>query len=541
MSSASVDQTPMLHLRAAAALLLLLVALFCVLLTLVLTESMVAGAAVVFLFAVVGVLLLVFGFAGAIALAAVLCAFLLMARFDEGWALPVDHIIKIKLTHLITTGCVFALGLASIGRAFGGAIGTTPVVGRAQRRLALGLCLFALFALVMNHLYDSTVPHREINGELLALIAVLVPVAFVWQLPHSRLSKGRALLALRALILLGGLAGLIMGMFGLLPGAVLGALGWSGATGGTIDLVRGRLPLGHPNTVAAVMLLLLPPAVVLGLNDRNLLWRPIYLACVLSMFGGTLFALSRAALMVMLLSVGATVAYLFFTQKQYRVLMFFLLSGILVVFVGITAFLFSTMDFSRFWSRGYAESASVERRYESLVAALAVWRDHPLLGVSPDAVYTRLDLRPDWEPPTSDIASPIVYYRGMPSAETPHNMYLTAFAELGTPGAFLFFLLILSTLLQLYGAQARLADTGQRRIIVGFMLGLGSFMLMGMFEALLMTSLRAATIFWVFAGLSLRYAALSAPEFRPRDVLNGVPADVPGAVAPPVPLAESRT
>ena len=512
MSSVSPLQSSMLHARAAAAMTLLAGACFAVILTLAFTESPLAATALAFLLGALGMLTLVLGYTGAVAMGAVLSAFLLMARYDEGWALPVDPIIKLKISYLVTTGCAFALVAGAAVRPVFGLAGNRPVEGRAQRRLAHVLFGFALIALALNHATDTTVPLRNFKGEILALLAILIPLTFVWLIPRSPIAMGRALLCLRAIILLGGLAGLIMGMFGLLPVAVLNLLGWSTTTGGTADLVRGRLPLGHPNTVSAIMLLLLPPAIVFGFADRSILWRAVNLVCAVSMFGGTLFALSRAAFAAMLLALCVTFLYLVLTQRKHKVVVLLLLACVACVFAGIAAFLFTHMDFSRFWSRGYYEDASVDRRFESLTTVLAVWKDHPLLGVSPDAVYPRLDLRPDWAPPAGDIASPIIFYRGMPSAETPHNMYLSALAEFGTPGGIIFLAIIGVTLLQLHRVQRRLPDRARRRIVVGFMLGIGAFLLMGCFEALLMTSMRAATIFWVFAGLALRYAIASVTE-----------------------------
>ena len=283
------------------------------------------------------------------------------------------------------------------------------------------------------------------------------------------------------------------------------------------QVLRGRLPLGHPNAVAAVMILLLPPSVVLGLIPGGLHWRLFYLVCSILMFGGILFSLARSALLVTVLVLGLTVAYIYFGRGRKTVTTYLLPVIFSVSLVAVMTYLFLTFDFSRFWKRGGYEDATLDRRNVSLVTSAYVFKDYPLFGITPDAMYMRLETRPGWEPPMEDNISPIYYYQEKMSAETPHNMYMTVLAETGVLGALCFFGMIGYVLYTLWrlSKSHHLSDE-QRHAIMGFFLGLVGFLLMGAFEALLMVGLRPAFLFWMMAGLAIRYAhEVAAPRNAP--------------------------
>lgn len=458
---------------------------------------------------------LIFGGTGSIIMAAAVMAVLLMVRLDELFVVHIG-LLWLKTHHWAMILLAFALAVAA-----------APYIERNSRYPEASafrnwvfpswilLAVAGGMGLLVNALWEGEISERSTLSEAVVLLVILAPIAFAAYTPLSGLSRMHTVLCLRALIALGGLGGFIMAVFGLLPDRIIGALGWVGATGGTLDLVRGRLPLGHPNHVAAMMLMLFPAATLLGLAGRGFLWRMFYLACAGLMFCGVLFSLSRAALLCLALVFAMAMLYLFLAHGRHHFLGILMAAFFGVVLLGAAAYLFSTYDFSRFWSRGYYEDASVERRAESMRTALMVWSDHLLLGASPGAVYPRLDMRPDFIAIAEDQISPIIYYRGSPSAETPHNLYLTLLAELGIFGALFFFGILFSIARALWQVR-NLSEIGpyDRNTLTGFGLGLLGFLMMAMFEAVLMTGARISMVFWIFAGLSLRYAFLVAQESR---------------------------
>src|SRR5690606_38047028 len=122
-------------------------------------------------------------------------------------------------------------------------------------------------------------------------------------------------------------------------------------------------------------------------------------------------------------------------------------------------------------------------------------------------LYPRLELRPGWEPLMQDRTSPIFIYKERTTAETPHNFYLMLLAEFGLAGALLFLWLLVRAVKPLLRARAldhvELAD---KRALTAVLIGVVAFLLMGMFEAVLLTGLRANIVFWVYLGLATRLA-----------------------------------
>ncbi|HEX72509.1 MAG TPA: O-antigen ligase domain-containing protein, partial [Candidatus Hydrogenedentes bacterium] len=297
---------------------------------------------------------------------------------------------------------------------------------------------------------------------------------------------------------------------------VLDLIGWTQAIGGTLDLVRGRLPLGHPNSVAAVILLLMPPAVVFGLGCDKGFWRLFHLACAALMFLGVLFALSRSAMLCLVMILAPTMLYLIWRARGWRRLV---LGGLSFVFcaalVAIALYLFSQYDFSRYWSRGYHEDASVTRRTDSLYTALAIWGDYPVFGISPDAFYMRFDIRKDWDMPSRDEISGLLFYKSRVSAETPHNLLLMALSEFGLLGGSLFLLLLFFLLRLVWRARKQpFISDYDRLALSGLLFGFCGFLLMQIFGAELLAALRASIVFWVMAAFTAHYAGLVEDEAK---------------------------
>lgn len=462
------------------------------------------------------------GVTGSILVACTVSSFMLMNRIDEGVVIPFGDVLALKASYWLVMGA--ALGLAAVD-AFRGLQGRAAPPNASHFTFVF-VTLVACFVAeliaggMFNHFYDRQLFLRDVTGEFLASASIVAPMLFVPLIIYAPLPRKKLVLILQCTIALAGLAGLVMAAFGFLPGRLLNVLGWAAANQGSVGMLRGRLPLGHPNAVAAVMILLLPPSVVLGLIPGGIHWRFFYFVCSVLMFGGILFSLARSALLVTVLVLGLTVAYIYFGRGRKTLTTYLLPVFFSICLVTVMTYLFLTFDFSRFWKRGGYEDATLERRNASLVTSAYVFKDYPLFGITPDAMYTRLETRPGWEPPMEDNVSPIYYYQEKMSAETPHNMYMTVLAETGLAGAAFFFGMIgymLYTLWQLR-KSSNVSDE-QRHAIMGFILGLIGFLLMGLFEALLMVGLRPAYLFWMVAGLALRYAhEVAAPR---RALSNG--------------------
>jgi O-antigen ligase len=359
-------------------------------------------------------------------------------------------------------------------------------------------------------------PHveRQSWAQLLSLAAVGLPLAFLTVTSLLPLKRGQAVFAIRVLLVLGGATGLIMIVFALFPARIVSMLGWAGAIAGTGELARGRTPLGHPVTVTAVLTVLMPVAVMMGLCIPGWKWRAASLASALVMFGGILFSLSRASLAVTLPILLLTVLYAALrppvcnpqsairNRNRRGMFPFLFLAGLAAGALALLA----QYDFSRLWSRGYYEEASIERRMESIQTALVVWRDHFLLGVGPDTVYPRLDFRPAWVSLGEDGVSELIAYGPHLSAPHPHNLYVQALAEYGLVGA----ALLMCMGIAVWTAFVRLRrslrhDRQASALLTSFLLALLAVAGLGLGAPLFLLEFRAALVVSLLLGLGIAY------------------------------------
>jgi len=455
------------------------------------------------------------GVTGALATAPAFLSFFLLNRFDQGFALPVgDYIVKVNYWF-----AAVSIGLLAIMNALLPSreiVAGGPLV-RFARYFGLGLSLFALLGLlsiVSNAAFDRYVPDRSLLGELLALGSLCLPMLLLLAVVRSNLTKDHALMCLRGLVAFAAGTGFVMVVFALLPQTVTAMLGWSRELViGSGGLIRGQTPLGHPNTVSAVMVLLLP--VILGLRHRSPLWTPFYLGSALFLMGGVLFSLSRTAASIALVVLAMCLLYILGAGAWKHILSIAVAGVFVAVVVWAGLSLFGAYDFSRFWSTRYFENANIERRVQTIVTSLRVMRDYPVLGASPNSVYPRDELQPDWVPADVDQLGPIIYYRGHLTAANPHNVFLTVLAEFGFLGGAVFFALMALVLHTIWRAwRAEALTELDRATTAAFAIAFVGFMGVSLGGSLFTYTIRVGLIFWTFLALAVRYSLLAAQENR---------------------------
>lgn len=182
------------------------------------------------------------------------------------------------------------------------------------------------------------------------------------------------------------------------------------------------------------------------------------------------------------------------------------------IVVGVV--LFSRFDFSRFWSREYYDDASVERRAQTMRTALHILRDYPLLGASPNSVYPRDEIQPDWTPPALDPISPIVFYRGELSVANAHNLFLNILVEYGVLGGGAFFAVLAAVAFTLqHGLRASKGRTPfDHAMIAAMALALVSFLGAGLGAVLFLYRIRIGIVFWTLIGLAIRFCIVVTEE-----------------------------
>jgi len=438
-------------------------------------------------------------------------SFFLLNRFDEAYAYPFGQ-YTVKVNYWFAVICVAVLAIGAVLRPCAESL-TRRGLRRFSAWYGLGLVTFVLLGLlsiVMSVLSERYVAHPSAVGELLGLGLVCVPMAFPIVIVLSSLTKRQVLMSLRFMLAMAAATGFVMVVFSLFPQVVAEMLGWIKELGGGGGLVRGQTPLGHPNTVSAVMTLLLPLAVILGLRHRSAIWTPFYLASALFLMGGILFSLSRTAAAIATVVVLMCLLYLLLAAERHRVVA---LASILIFVATATAVgsaLFSNYDFSRFWSRQYFEDANVERRLQTMETALLVIRDHPLLGVAPNSVYPQIELNPGWIPEGMDQLGALVFYRGHLTTAHPDNLVLMVLAEFGLLGGAVFFALLALPVLAIWRGWRSCAPSEalERPTLAAFLIAFVAFLGVGLGAALVAATIRVGLIYWILFGLGARYSLL---------------------------------
>ena len=457
----------------------------------------------------------VVGIRGAILLLPAASSFVLLNRFDDLLSIPVGETLRMTTVYWLCAACLGLLVL-SVGTRPRAASGDEPLRSGFVYPFSIIVGLFALAGLVsiaFNHAFDTYFPQRDLRAELLALGAIVIPMGLAAVIPALSLTKRQTLACIRVLIALGVVTGVIMAVFGLASGWVIARLGWLEAAFGTLDVARGRTPLGHPNIVGAVMAMLLPLVIVLGFRARVAILRPLYLFGAAVMLCGTVFTLSRGVLAATSLIVLITAAYLLYSGRTpiaWRLVGVFAAVGLLAV---AATYLVSHYDFSRFWSHRYHESESVTRRLDSMQTALVIWRDFPVYGMSPGVLYPRTALDPLWVPEGIDQVSYVIHYRGRVSAPHPHNAFLMLLAEFGVLGtaAFLAGLGLMGWRFVKASAWPGLSSS-DASMMAGFTLAFFALLLMSLPESLLLNDVRSNVVFWTLLGLGMRYAVAAREE-----------------------------
>ena len=479
--------------------------------------------------AIAGLLLLpiAYSFVGApgiVVLVPVLYCFGGLSRIDDALSIVLDGRFRIPVAYWLTALTLGLLVLMVPWNRYAGA-GVIPPEQRFARRFSgvlLALVAWSFASLAFNHLVDSYIPDRSILAEMLSIGTLAFPMAMAAVIPMSGLSRKQSLRCMQAIIGLAAATGLVMAVFGLMPGLITGMLGWTGAAFGTLDLARGRTPLGHPNTVAAVLQILMAACAVLGIRGKGLIARGTYLGTAGAIFFGILFSLSRTALAISGLTLLLVFAYVFISGKKARGTEPLLIGGFLAILVCGMAYLFMTYDFSRFWSHGYYENEAVGGRTTALSTSLRVWWDHPFTGTGPGALYPRLDSEYGWEFDGFSDAGFLLSYGKYMTPPHPHNMYLLALSEFGLLGAPLLFFLIGYTGWMLYSLGQRLkGNPPDRELMMAALFGFTALLFSGMVESLFLINIRHGIIAWTFLGLAIRYGIAAAEDAKSDAALEG--------------------
>jgi O-antigen ligase len=145
----------------------------------------------------------------------------------------------------------------------------------------------------------------------------------------------------------------------------------------------------------------------------------------------------------------------------------------------------------------FRDNNSLRGRTSENLAALHMWRDHPLVGVGPDNFEVHYQ-----------TYSAAIGIDQRPEARGAHNLYLEAFAELGLLGGVAFLTMIWLSVSGAWRLRARLPGRDA-------LLGEGIAVALGAFLICALTLHSAyARYEWVFLGLGLTAACLARRPVR---------------------------
>ena len=274
--------------------------------------------------------------------------------------------------------------------------------------------------------------------------------------------------------------------------AQVDSTGFNVGNGITGKDVRPRLagPIGEKNRYAQVLLVLLPLAVSRMRIEPSRRLRVFAAACAALILCGVVLSFSRGAAVAALIVVIAAAALRLISLRQ------------LVATVAVVATLVALVapDYvARLQSLGNADAAlsqqssgvdqAIQGRATENVAALHVFRDHPLLGVGPGQFFSRYSAQ----------YGNALDLRFLQQNRRAHNLYLEIAADTGVLGLGAFLTIVLVTLVGLrrLSVRCRARSPGLASLGDSLLLALIAYLASGLF-----LQLAYQRYFWFLVALA---------------------------------------
>lgn len=239
---------------------------------------------------------------------------------------------------------------------------------------------------------------------------------------------------------------------------------------------RARGPVDEPNRFAQILLLVAPLGVVTALNSRRRVGSTAAWLCVGILLVGVLLTYSRGALVsLIVLLILAVPLNLIRPARLVGALTIGALVAVLAI-PGFTDRVGSMAGVAALFGHTQVEAdGPTKGRTTEMLAALAAYADHPILGVGPGQYVPFHSVHYQ--------ALPEVGIREIPIPRRAHNLYLEIAAESGTIGLIIF--MLIPTMLLLDLGVLRRALRHQRpdmaRLAAGFSLAILAYLGTGMF------------------------------------------------------------
>lgn len=242
-----------------------------------------------------------------------------------------------------------------------------------------------------------------------------------------------------------------------------------------IDRASG--PIGDPNRYAQLLLVVLPWALYFSRHARTPLSRLAAAATTASMMTAVALTYSRGAFITIAGLVMCLLVWRYIKPGRLVLAMLVLVAIVAATAPGVLARVGSIGGVSLLGKQDakVAPDGAITGRATEMLAALAVFLDHPFLGVGPGQYvpfysekYQLLDE---------------LSFRHLPRPREAHNLYFSIGAETGAAGLLAFFLIVGTLFVGLRWARRFWLPRSRRRadLAVAFSLSLVSYLGTGMF------------------------------------------------------------
>jgi O-antigen ligase len=279
---------------------------------------------------------------------------------------------------------------------------------------------------------------------------------------------------------------------------------------------RARGPMDEPNRFAQILLMAVPIGFVLAKHARRRRGAVLAGACMLVVLGGVLLTYSRGAFLALVVMALLAVPM---RLIRLRSLVATGVAAVLIMFVimpGYVARVVSIAGVADLMGSGPATveaDGATRGRTTEMLAALAAYVDHPVIGVGPGQYV--------WFHSQHYQSLPEISIRDLTEPRRAHSLYLEFAAETGTIGLIIFMSIPLLLLrdLELLRRSASTLSPKRARLAAGFSLVILSYLGTGVFLHLaferyywFMIGLAAATVAILREELTVRAAATDAVE-----------------------------
>jgi putative inorganic carbon (hco3(-)) transporter len=239
---------------------------------------------------------------------------------------------------------------------------------------------------------------------------------------------------------------------------------------------RAQGPVDEPNRYAQTLLVLLPLAVVSWRNATTAVARHLSAGTGLLILIGTALTLSRGAFVAMVFIAGAMVLLKWF--RPAHLVLALVVAGLLVPVTSprFVPRMLSIID-ARYLaaddpaSRTAADGA-IRGRTTSMLTALQMYLDHPLLGVGPGQFRQHYRAYSD---------NPDIKFRAIQGTRRAHNLYLEIAAETGTIGLAVFMAILVGLMRRLWRMRRSANNVQAGDLAAAFVLSLAAYLASGMF------------------------------------------------------------